>query len=400
MSEVRVNNLTNANQTGGPTLSGITTFSSAHFFVPPQGDTASRPSGSPVGALRFNTDTYHLEYYRGDTIGWVEREAELTEPLGGGTGSNTGLGHRGLIAGGYTGSDIGNHINFMTISTLGNAQDFGDLVTGVYRHAACGSRVRGFFIGGSTPSSPNGQTAIDTSIFASTGNATDYGDLTQGGQYNEAVNNSTRAVVHLGSIGGTGQKNVLEYFTMSSTGSGVDFGDLNGIHFTGTEHASPIRGFFSGGQNSPASPYYSNTISAITISTLGTYQDWGDYAKAKSNSSAGFANANRALLAGGYDQPYTGVGNSIDYFSTSTSGNALDFGDTTVTAGFEFLVGLNDPTRGIIACGSGNPGSGYVYNNNFIEFVTISSTGNAQDFGDLAQGGTYARGCSSGNGGL
>ena len=124
------------------------------------------------------------------------------------------------------------------------------------------------------------------------------------------------------------------------------------------------------------------------------------YAKAKSNSSAGFANANRALLAGGFDQPYTGVGNSIDYFSTSTSGNAIDFGDTTVTAGFEFLVGLNDPTRGIIACGSGNPGSGYVYNNNFIEFVTISSTGNAQDFGDLAQGGTYARGCSSGNGGL
>ena len=35
-----------------------------------------------------------------------------------------------------------------------------------------------------------------------------------------------------------------------------------------------------------------------------------------------------------------------------------------------------------------------------MRFVTISSTGNAQDFGDLAQGGTYSRGCSSGNGGL
>ena len=42
------------------------------------------------GSLRFNTDSAHLEYFRGNTIGWVEIEAELTAPLGGGTGSNTG----------------------------------------------------------------------------------------------------------------------------------------------------------------------------------------------------------------------------------------------------------------------------------------------------------------------
>ena len=95
MSEVRVNNLSNENNTGGPTISGITTYSGTNFFVPPQGDTASRPSGCPSGSLRFNTDSAHLEYYRGDTIGWVEVEAELTAPLGGGggeTGSISGLG--------------------------------------------------------------------------------------------------------------------------------------------------------------------------------------------------------------------------------------------------------------------------------------------------------------------
>ena len=88
MSEVRVNNLSNESLSGGPTISGITTFSSPYLFVPPQGDTASRPQSCPSGSLRFNTDSAHLEYYRGDTIGWVEIEAELTEPLGGGTGSN------------------------------------------------------------------------------------------------------------------------------------------------------------------------------------------------------------------------------------------------------------------------------------------------------------------------
>ena len=75
MSEVRVNNLSNENNTGGPTISGITTYSGRHFFVPPQGDTASRPSDCEPGSLRFNTDTAHLEYFRGNTIGWVEIEA-------------------------------------------------------------------------------------------------------------------------------------------------------------------------------------------------------------------------------------------------------------------------------------------------------------------------------------
>ena len=99
MSEVRVNNLSNENNTGGPTISGITTFSGTNFLVPPQGDTASRPQSCPSGSLRFNTDSAKLEYFRGNTIGWTEIEAELTEPLGGGTGSNEGLGVRGLNGG-------------------------------------------------------------------------------------------------------------------------------------------------------------------------------------------------------------------------------------------------------------------------------------------------------------
>ena len=108
MSEVRVNNLSNENSSGGPTFSGITTFSGTHFFVPPSGDTASRPQSCPSGSLRFNTDSAKLEYYRGDTIGWSDIEAELVEPLGGGTGSNAGLGHRGFAFGGHEGPNGSN----------------------------------------------------------------------------------------------------------------------------------------------------------------------------------------------------------------------------------------------------------------------------------------------------
>ena len=131
MSEIRVNNLSNESLSGGPTISGITTFSGSNFLVPPQGDTASRPQSCPSGSLRFNTDTAHLEYYRGNTIGWVEIEAELTEPLGGGSGSNTGLGTRGLILAGDPSTVT---IEFFTVSTLGNAADFGDLTPVSYTH--------------------------------------------------------------------------------------------------------------------------------------------------------------------------------------------------------------------------------------------------------------------------
>ncbi len=43
MSEARVNNLSNESNTGGPTISGITTFSGTNFFVPPVGNTQQRP---------------------------------------------------------------------------------------------------------------------------------------------------------------------------------------------------------------------------------------------------------------------------------------------------------------------------------------------------------------------
>ena len=95
MSEIRVNNLSNESSTGGPTISGITTFSGTNFFVPPVGSTVQRPENPQKGEIRFNTDTKHLEYYKGDTIGW-EQIVRTSPNLGGGTGSNVGLGGRAI----------------------------------------------------------------------------------------------------------------------------------------------------------------------------------------------------------------------------------------------------------------------------------------------------------------
>ena len=100
MSKINVRSFSNENEDGAPDLVGITTFSATSYFVPTRGTTAQRPSDHvEVGSLRYNYDIKNLEFYRGDTIGWSS--FDLIDPdLGGGTGSNTGLGTRGLFAGG------------------------------------------------------------------------------------------------------------------------------------------------------------------------------------------------------------------------------------------------------------------------------------------------------------
>ena len=393
MSQINIRNLSNENDDGSPEIVGVSTFSATSYFVPPKGSTVERPLDCEPGSIRFNTDTSNLEYFRGNTIGWSQ--FELINPnLGGGTGSNTGVGARGIFFSGYvTGSDYTNVVDFVTISTLGNAQDFGDASVKRLHQGGASSRTRGYMIGGRSPGSPNGTASIGTIVISSTGDSTDYGDLTQGARYIRAVSNSTRAVANLGSIGGTGLQNVLEYFNMDSTGSAVDFGDLTNLHYTGATTQSSIRGFFQGGQDAPSSPYYTNMISAITTASLGTYQDWGDLLTQKSNQQAGFGNSTRGIDAGGADQPYTGFMNTIQFYSVVTAGNAVNFGDLSTV--HENITGTSDSTRGLIASGQSSSSS-----HNVIEFIQISTTGDAKDFGDLTVARMGGEACSNAHGGL
>ena len=391
MSQINIRNLSNENDDGSPEIVGVSTFSATSFFVPPKGTTLERPSDCEPGSIRFNTDTANLEYFRGKTIGWSQFEL-VTPDLGGGTGSNTGVGTRGVFMSGYiTGSDSSNVLDFVTVSTLGDAQDFGDLVIKRHYQGGAASRTRGYSIGGESPGSPNGVASIDTFVFASTGNATDYGDLTQAAKFVRSFSNNTRAVSNLGNIGGTSRQNVLEYFNMASSGSAVDFGDVSYYNYVGSTNSSSIRGFFSGGQTPAGSPYYTNVISAITTSTTGSHEDWGDLLKGRSNLPAGFGNSTRGLFFGGNDggDPYN---NNISFITIATKGDAIDFGDMTVSAGGGGAS--SSPTRAVRGGGLA-PG-----NSNVIDKVEIPTTGNAVDFGNLNASGHNLQGFSNGHGGL
>ena len=117
------------------------------------------------GSIRFNTDSAKMEIYNGDK--WWEIDSTSPEAQTGGT--------RGLMAGGANPgySDV---IDYINISTTGDAIDFGNLLNAQYMLSGCASRTRGLFHG--FQGSPNTRdNVIEYVTISSTGNAADFGDL-------------------------------------------------------------------------------------------------------------------------------------------------------------------------------------------------------------------------------
>lgn len=385
MSEARIGRISNENSTAGPIISGITTFSGQNYFVPPKGTTAERPSNCPVGSIRFNTDSAKLEYF--DGLQWLEMEAFNNE-LGGGTGSNTGLGNRGITAGGYVAPARSNIIDYITISTLGDAQDFGDLTVARSGSGSCSSSTRGLFGLGYTPT---GQVnTIDYVTISSTGNAVSFGIATSVSEVRSGCSNSTRGLFAGGYISSPTSSNIIEYVTIASTGNAVDFGDLTLSRPGVGSFASSTRGVFGGGYTPNT-----NVIDFVTITTTGNAIDFGDLTVSR-GGIGGCSNATRGLFAAGQITSPSSFFNVIDYVTISTVGNALDFGDLTIANRSEWSGGMSSSTRAVWAGGHSGGGT----QQNSIEFVTIQTTGNAQDFGDLTVGRRGPVSLSNGHGGL
>jgi hypothetical protein len=374
MSEARIDRISNENNTGGPTLSGITTFSGQNYFVPPRGTTAERPSDCPPGSIRFNTDGAHLEYF--DGLQWLELEAFNVE-----LGVNGALGNRGLFGGGSH-PNYGtyyNIIDYITITTLGNSQDFGDLSQTRHSLASFSSSTRGVWSGGTTPGLT--YNIIDFVTISSSGNASDFGDLLAGFQGQREMHTGTSTATRGMWAGGYLTINVIEYNTIASIGNAVDFGDLTqGRRFL-SGCSSTTRGVFGGG----GTPTNTNVIDFVTISSTGNASDFGDLTNARVALSS-CSNSTRGLFGTG---AVPGASNVIDYVTIASTGNAQDFGDSTVS--YNSNASCSSPTRGIWAGGG---------NDNVINYVTIQTTGNATDFGDLYQARTGLAGCSNGHGGL
>ena len=385
MSEFQASNFKKENG-GTPDLLGKTELTSPYFFVPPSGTTAERPQSCAPGTLRFNTDIATLEVFKGNTIGWQQILKRENQHLGGGTGSNTGTGVRGLAMGstdgGATQSDT---IEFITISTLGDSQDFGDLTIETRQGTGFSSRSRAIQAGGYDGSSRLNR--IDFVTIASLGDGSDFGDLQETRIGNPSgISNQIRGLVAAGE--NPGNTNDIDYITIASTGNAVDFGHLSNAYQTGFAAGSTTRGIFAGGRGGS----YFNVIEFVTFTTTGDVTDFGDLSSQKKGSGKGNAsNSTRAIFCG-EDKSGDTITNVIDFITIATTGDAVDFGDATTN--ITTVSNLFSSTRGVFS-GGATPS-----NVNTIQFVEIATTGNAQDFGDCTLTNASRTGASSGHGWL
>ena len=112
-----------------------------------------------------------------------------------------------------------------------------------------------------------------------------------------------------------------------------------------------------------------------------------------STSSPNLDGGARAVFGAGMLSPSNAHDDRMDYVTISTAGNAISFGDAS--ANYEHKIGATaSNTRGLF--GGGNA-PGQV---NTIDFITIATTGNASDFGDLTTVGNTMASCGSQTRGL
>ena len=204
----------------------------------------------------------------------------------------------------------------------------------------------------------------------------------------EATGTQNRAVF----VGGQTptQQDVIDYVTIAESGNAVDFGNLTATKKNVGAASSPTRSLIFGGEQGAApSSSMLSTIDFITTSTLGNAEDFGDLTEARSGAG-GVSSSTRAVAVNGYPAP--AAVNTMDFVTIATLGNATDFGDQTKSTTLAHMA--SDSIRGVRMGGIG----GDV--NAEMAYINIATQGDAVKFGDLQAWAFEGTGCSNGHGGL
>ena len=142
------------------------------------------------------------------------------------------------------------------------------------------SPIRGVFSGGYS----GDRTRIDFITISSKGNATRFGELSQGRGGASTGGNGVRGITACGD--GGGHKNTIDYITIASEGNAIDFGDTTQTH---TEQmgssCNSVRMLIAGGNSPGQQPM--NDIDYITIATTGNGQDFGNLSQGRGGASTG-----------------------------------------------------------------------------------------------------------------
>jgi len=240
-------------------------------------------------------------------------------------------GSRGVCGGGKRHPSPGgasNVMDYITISSTGNATDFGNLNPAA--NEPCGGASngeRGVFAGGNdTAWPPTVHAEIQYITIASTGNASDFGNLSQARYYGDAVCDGIYAVYGGGTISpGMYNTNRMDTFNIFTTSDATDFGNLYTPLIRQTGVFNSTRGVWCGGYaNAPYNPASRTIMSYITIQTSSNTTDFGDINQGMTTQAAGSSNLTRGCFAGGDDGQ---LKDDIGYITVATTGDSTDFGN-------------------------------------------------------------------------
>ncbi len=248
--------------------------------------------------------------------------------------------------------------------------------------------TRAVFSGGSTyPASPNGTNTMDfITITGATGHANDFGDLVSAPNRSGSASNGTRGICCGGYDNNAGSpSNIIQYYTFATTGNATDSGNLTAISSSGCAASNGTRAVnsnYTSSGNETKIDYFSfaSNENATDFGDLYNGDDW----------MGSVQDLTRALFCGGDTAPSPYArSNVIQYITVATTGDSQDFGDLTVRR--SSVGGVSNNSRGVI--GGGNqygtgPAPSSMFSN-VIDYVTIANTGNATDFGDLTEARNY-----------
>ena len=373
---------------GDVTVSSATTFTSGpqnlivtDTFTLPSGDTNSRELKPTVGSFRFNQDLATLEFYTGDNWATVNTFTEMRNSPG-----NRG---RGVFAAGVSGPAETRTVDFINIASQGNAISFGEAIPQVEsRVTGTGNAVRGLFAGTNDSDSHD---IIEYITTASAGDTIDFGNLSEGRGTMGAAASSTRGIFMAGREPGV--RNTIDYVEIMTTGNALDFGDCTDQAMWVSCNNSTTRAIRMGGENSVSPNDHGGRLDTIDFFNISSKVNAVDFGKltSKRGETASCSNATRGITAGGSPSQSK---RQFDYITLASEGNATYFGDLTGRS-VALAAGASNGTRGVIAGGYLSPGSV-----NSIDFVLFSTTGNAQDFGELTVDRWSLGGLSDSHGGL
>ena len=183
-------------------------------------------------------------------------------------------------------------------------------------------------------------------------------------------------------FGGAGNDNTrMDYVSVASTGNASTFGTCSACTRLSGGIGSTTRGVVGSEEG------YQKNYQYVTIASTGNAQDFGELINRNTSypsnwggiySPANFSNGTRGLTYRGYAEANgsTTYWNWIEYITIASTGNGTDFGDAVLAANAR--AGFASSTRGV--CGGGGASSDI----DSIDYITIASTGNATDFGNLS----------------